>query len=197
MPDGLPRLEGNVLKIADFGLARKFVQTTRMTAEGTYAWMVCEHVCVCVCVCVCVGLLDQRLIVLCLSNTHTHTHTQYIYIYVYILSLLFLCVFAHAAVARGDSQQLLLHGERRVGLRRCYVGASDQPGAIALRCFCASCSLSLSVSLSLSLSLSVSLSSSSCVCALTCESPPFANSLTFLRWLTVPRSRTKACKASQ
>lgn len=33
---------GNVLKITDFGLAREIVNTTRMSAAGTYAWMAPE-----------------------------------------------------------------------------------------------------------------------------------------------------------
>ena len=32
----------NVLKITDFGLAREIVNTTRMSAAGTYAWMAPE-----------------------------------------------------------------------------------------------------------------------------------------------------------
>ncbi len=40
--DGSVMTKGNVLKIADFGLARKFVNTTHMTTAGTFAWMVCH-----------------------------------------------------------------------------------------------------------------------------------------------------------
>lgn len=32
----------NVLKITDFGLAREIMNTTRMSAAGTYAWMAPE-----------------------------------------------------------------------------------------------------------------------------------------------------------
>ena len=39
--DGAPKLLGNILKIADFGLARRFTETTHMTTGGTFAWMVC------------------------------------------------------------------------------------------------------------------------------------------------------------
>lgn len=37
-----PQTVGNVLKISDFGLARDFSQTTKMTQEGTIAWMAPE-----------------------------------------------------------------------------------------------------------------------------------------------------------
>ena len=41
-PDGGVLAAGNVLKISDFGLARDFNQTTKMTQEGTVAWMAPE-----------------------------------------------------------------------------------------------------------------------------------------------------------
>jgi serine/threonine protein kinase len=40
--DGTVLRTGNVLKIADFGLARDFSQTTKMTQEGTVSWMAPE-----------------------------------------------------------------------------------------------------------------------------------------------------------
>ena len=44
--DGGVKLEGNVLKITDFGLARRFTQTTYLTeVAGTFQWMVCCHTC--------------------------------------------------------------------------------------------------------------------------------------------------------
>lgn len=35
-------LSGKTLKITDFGLAREWHQTTKMSAAGTYAWMAPE-----------------------------------------------------------------------------------------------------------------------------------------------------------
>eukprot|EP00042_Codosiga_hollandica_P048650 m.548184 g.548184 ORF g.548184 m.548184 type:complete len:1017 (-) comp57716_c0_seq2:1606-4656(-) len=41
--DGSPQLEKNVLKITDFGLARKFTQTTKLSlTAGTFQWMAPE-----------------------------------------------------------------------------------------------------------------------------------------------------------
>ena len=40
--DAGPNTVENVLKISDFGLARDFSQTTKMTQEGTIAWMAPE-----------------------------------------------------------------------------------------------------------------------------------------------------------
>ena len=38
-------LEGNMIKITDFGLAREIEHTTHMSGAGTYPWMAPEVIC--------------------------------------------------------------------------------------------------------------------------------------------------------
>lgn len=74
-------MEGLTLKITDFGLAREWHKTTKMSTAGTYAWMAPEVIksstfskgsdvwrWVLVCVCVCVhGFRSQVRLLMCIG----------------------------------------------------------------------------------------------------------------------------------